>query len=285
MRHRSLFLRKLKNKILTIFSVCAIGFAISIMLWVIWVVIDFGKEALSFDLFINCSAPFGSMSYGFANAILGTLLITLGAAVLAVPPALLAGIFLSEFKEYTRTENSIRFACNVLMGMPSILVGLFVYMIIVVPTGQFSGLAGSIALAILMFPVIVQNTENMLAMVPDTLRESALALGMTRMRAILYIVCRSARNSLLTGILLSLSRVSGETAPLLFTAMFADSFPEGYLSQPTANLPVLITEYATNSPFEEMHQIGWSAALVVMVMVLLVNIFVRIFFREKKYGN
>ena len=171
------------------------------------------------------------------------------------------------------------------MGMPSILVGLFVYMIIVVPTGKFSGFAGSVALAILMFPVIVQTTENMLSMVPNTLRESALALGMTRMRATLYIICRSAKNSLLTGILLSLSRVSGETAPLLFTAMFADSFPTNYFSQPTANLPVLITEYATNSPFEIMHKIGWSAALVVMTIVLLVNISVRIFLREKKYGN
>ena len=285
MNQRSLLWRKIKNHILTFWSVLAIAFAISIMLWVIWVVIDYGKDALTPALFINCSAPYGSITYGIGNAILGTLLITIGAAIIAVPPALLAGIFLAEYKEYRKIGNAIRFASNILMGMPSILVGLFVYMLIVVPTGKFSGLAGSIALAILMFPVIVQTTENMLAMVPNTLRESALALGMTRMRATLYIVCRSAKNSLLTGILLSLSRVSGETAPLLFTAMFADSFPTNYFTQPTASLPVLITEYATNSPFEVMHKIGWSAALVVMTMVLLVNISVRIFFREKKYDN
>lgn len=285
MKQRSLLWRKIKNYLLTFFSICAIAFAIGIMLWVIMVVVNYGKEALSFSLFVNCSAPYGSMSYGIGNAIVGTILMTLGAAIIAVPPALLAGIFLAEYKEYRRLANAIRFASNVLMGMPSILVGLFVYMIIVVPTGNFSGLAGSIALAILMFPVIVQTTENMLAMVPNTLRESALALGMTRMRATLHIVCRSAKNSLLTGILLALSRVSGETAPLLFTAMFADSFPTSYWTQPTANLPVLITEYATNSPFEAMHQIGWSAALVVMVLVLMVNISVRIFFKEKKYGN
>ncbi len=285
MKQRSLLLRKIKNHLLNCFSIVAIFFAISVMIWVIWTVVSYGKEALTLSLFMNCSAPYGSIAYGIGNAIAGTLLITLGAAVIAVPPALLAGIFLSEYKEYRRLGNAIRFASNVLMGMPSILVGLFVYILIVVPTGKFSGVAGSIALAILMFPVIVQTTENMLAMVPNTLRESALALGMTRMRATLYIVCRSAKNSLLTGILLSLSRVSGETAPLLFTAMFADSFPTGYFTQPTANLPVLITEYATNSPFEVMHQIGWSAALVVMMMVLLVNITVRIFFREKKYGN
>ena len=285
MKQRSLLWRKIKNHILTFWSVLAIAFAISIMLWVIWVVIDYGKDALTPALFINCSAPYGSITYGIGNAILGTLLITIGAAIIAVPPALLAGIFLAEYKEYRKIGNAIRFASNILMGMPSILVGLFVYMLIVVPSGKFSGLAGSIALAILMFPVIVQTTENMLAMVPNTLRESALALGMTRMRATLYIVCRSAKNSLLTGILLSLSRVSGETAPLLFTAMFADSFPTNYFTQPTASLPVLITEYATNSPFEVMHKIGWSAALVVMTMVLLVNISVRIFFREKKYDN
>lgn len=285
MKQRSLLWRKIKNCLLNLFSICAIFFAISTMFWVIAVVINYGKEALSFSLFVNCSAPYGSMAYGIGNAIVGTVLMTLGAAIIAVPPALLAGIFLSEYREYQRLANAIRFASNVLMGMPSILVGLFVYMIIVVPTGNFSGLAGSIALAILMFPVIVQTTENMLAMVPNTLRESALALGMTRMRATLYIVCRSAKNSLLTGILLALSRVSGETAPLLFTAMFADSFPNGYWTQPTANLPVLITEYATNSPFETMHQIGWSAALVVMILVLLINISVRVFFKEKKYGN
>ncbi|NMA44172.1 MAG: phosphate ABC transporter permease PstA [Oligosphaeraceae bacterium] len=285
MKQRSLLLRKIKNHLLTAFSVSAIFFAVAIMLWVIWTVICHGKDALTPSLLVNCSAPYGSMAYGIGNAILGTMLITLGAAIIAIPPALLAGIFLAEYTEFPRLAGAISFAANVLMGMPSILVGLFVYTIIVVPTGKFSGFAGSVALAILMFPVIMRTTENMLSMVPNTLRESALALGMTRMRATLYIVCRSAKNGLLTGILLALSRVSGETAPLLFTAMFADSFPTSYFTQPTASLPILITEYATNSPFEVMHQIGWSAALVVMLLVLMTNISTRIFFREKKYGN
>lgn len=285
MKTRPLFRRKVKNHLLTLLSIGAVCFALGIMIWVIWTVIVSGREALSPELFVTCSAPYGSLSCGIANALLGTLLITLGAAVIAVPPALLAGIFLSEYKACRKTAACIRFAANVLMGMPSILVGLFVYILLVVPTGNFSGLAGSVALAILMFPVIVQTTENMLAMVPDTLRESALALGMTRTRATLHIIFRSARNPLLTGILLSLSRVSGETAPLLFTALFADRFPTGYWTQPTASLPVLITEYSTNSPFEAMHRIGWSAALVVMGLVLLINLAVRIFFREKKHGN
>lgn len=285
MSRRSLAWRKFQNRLLTVFSVGAIAFAIGIMFWVIWTVFDHGREALSPAMLVSCSAPYGSVTSGIGNAILGTLLMTAGAAVIAVPPALLAGIFLAEYREYRRLGQAIRFASQVLLGMPSILVGLFVYVLLVVPRGEFSGLAGSLALALLMFPVMVQTTENMLSMVPATLREAALALGMTRMRATLCIVCRSARNSLLTGILLSLSRVSGETAPLLFTAMFADSFPTGYWHQPTASLPVLITEYATNSPFESMHQIGWSAALVVMMMVLLINVSVRIIFREKSYGH
>ncbi|MEG1980741.1 MAG: phosphate ABC transporter permease PstA, partial [Victivallaceae bacterium] len=217
--------------------------------------------------------------------ILGTIIITFGAAVMAVPGALCAGIFLAEFKDHPKFSAFLRFSANVMMGMPSVLVGLFVYMILVVPSGRFSGFAASVALAILMFPVVMRTTEDMIAMVPDALRESALALGMSRSRATICIVCKSAKNGLLTGILLSLSRVSGETAPLLFTAMYSNSWPEGYFSEPTANLPVLITEYSTNSPFEAMHQMGWGAALVVTLLVLAINLCSRIFFREKKYGN
>jgi len=154
-----------------------------------------------------------------------------------------------------------------------------------VPFGNFSGFAGSVALAIIMFPVIMRTTEDMLRMVPNALRESALALGMTRMRTTLVVVCKSARKGLLTGILLSLSRVSGETAPLLFTALFADSWPGHYFTQPTANLPILMTEYATNSPFAVMHQKGWGAALVMLLLVLTLNLSTRVFFKEKKYGN
>lgn len=234
---------------------------------------------------MNPSKPYGIPHGGIANALLGTIMITLGAAIIAVPPAVCAGIYLSEYKEYTRISTILRFSANVMMGMPSVLVGLFVYIILVAPTGNFSGMAASVSLAIIMFPVIMRTTEDMLAMVPYALRESALALGMTRTRTTLTVVCKSARKGLLTGILLSLSRVSGETAPLLFTALFADNWPTGYFTNPTANLPVLITEYATNSPFQAMHEKGWGAALVVTLLVFLINLSTRIFFREKKYGN
>lgn len=285
MMKKSLTTRKIKDYILRVFSAFAVFVAVGAMLWILYTVCAYGVKALSLEFFLNPSKPYGSIGCGIANAFLGTILITLGAAVIAVPPAVCAGIYLAEYKDQKKAAAFLRFAANVMMGMPSVLVGLFVYMILVVPTRNFSGFSASVALAIIMFPVIMRTTEDMLAMVPNALRESALALGMTRTRTTLAIVCKSARNGLLTGILLSLSRVSGETAPLLFTAMFADSWPTGYFTEPTANLPVLITEYATNSPFEAMHTMGWGAALVVTMLVLIINICTRIFFREKKNGN
>lgn len=285
MKKKSLTARKFKDCVLRVFSAFAVFVAVGAMLWILGAVCSYGAEAISLEFLLNPSKPYGSIGCGIANALLGTIFITLGAAVLAVPPAVCAGIYLAECKEWKKGAAFLRFSANVMMGMPSVLVGLFVYMILVVPTGNFSGFAASVALAVIMFPVVMRTTEDMLLMVPNALRESALALGMTRTRTTLAIVCKSARNGLLTGILLSLSRVSGETAPLLFTAMFADGWPVGYFTEPTANLPVLITEYATNSPFEAMHAMGWGAALVVTMLVLILNICARVFFREKKHGN
>lgn len=282
MKPRTLVFRKLKDRLIRAFSTFAVFLAVGAMLWIIFTVIRFGAPAIDFGFLIHASKPFGMTDGGIANALLGTLLITSGAALIAVPPAICAGIYLSEFPDYPKISAILRFSANVMMGMPSVLVGLFVYMLIVMPSGNFSGFAASVALAIIMFPVIMRTTEDMLGMVPYALRESALALGMTRMRTTLAIVCRSAKNGLLTGILLSLSRVSGETAPLLFTAMFSDSWPTGYFTEPTANLPVLITEYATNSPFESMQRAGWGAALAVTALVLCINLGARIFFRERK---
>lgn len=273
--------RKIANAILEGFSWFAVAAAILAMLCIIGTVALKGGHALSLDFLLHRSAPYGADDGGIANAILGTLAITLGASVLAIPTAILAGIFLTEFHVDARVLAALRFAANVMMGMPSVLVGLFVYMAIVVPTRHFSGFAGSTALALLMFPVILRTTEDILNMVPNTLRESALALGMSRTRATLSIVCRSARNGLLTGVLLAVARVSGETAPLLFTALFADSWIDSYFTAPTPSLPVLITEYTTNSPFEAMHLQGWGAALVVMSLVLLLNLTARFLFKEK----
>ena len=279
MKRKSLRKRKILDYLSQAFSLCAVVVAVAAMAGILWTVARHGWHALSPEFLMRRSAPFGSQG-GIGNAILGTLAITLGASVMAIPLALLAGIYLSEYG-HGRLALALRFAANVLMGVPSVLVGLFVYTVVVVPTGHFSGMAGSLALAILMFPMILRTTEEILRMVPSSLREAALALGMSRQRAILGIVCRSAAPGLLTGILMAVARVSGETAPLLFTALFADSWLSGYFTQPTPSLPVLITEYTTNSPFPAMHAAGWGASLAVMALVLAINLSTRIFLRRK----
>lgn len=250
------------------------------MAWILFCVFAYGAEAVTPEFLMNCSKPFGLPDNGIANAVAGTLLITFVAAAITIPLGIAAGIYLSEFGKHSRMAGILRFCANVMMGMPSVIVGLFVYVAFVVPSGHFSGFAGSLALGIIMFPVVMRTTEDMLAMVPYTLRESALALGMTRARTTLSVVCRAAKNGLVTGVLLSIARVSGETAPLLFTALFMDDWPENFFSAPTANMPVLITQYA-DSPFPEMQTAAWGAAFVVTFLVLALNIFTRIAFRER----
>jgi len=284
-KRRGLFRRKLTDRIVAVLSVLALFIAVAGMIWILYTVLAHGASVLSWTFLSQPSKPYGVMNGGIANALLGTVAITLGATLIGIPPALLGGIYLAEFAKGTRTGDVVRFAANVMMGMPSVVVGLFVYAILVVPMHGFSGLAGSVALAILMFPVVLRTTEDMLLMVPDSLRESALALGCSRARTAVRIICRSARSGLVTGIMLAVARVSGETAPLLFTALWSDAWPTHYFSEPTANLPVLVTEYATNSPFEAQHAAGWGAALVVTVMVLLLNISTRIIFKEKHNGR
>lgn len=284
-RRRGLFRRKLVDRIVRILSVAALAVAVAGMIWILWTVVSRGAAVISLEFLTEPSKPFGAEESGIANALLGTLAITLGAALIGIPPAVLGGIYLAEFGRNTRVGNLIRFAANVMMGMPSVVVGLFVYAVLVIPLGTFSGFAGSVALAILMVPVVLRTTEDMLLMVPDSLRESALALGTTRARASLQIICRSARGGLITGILLAVARVSGETAPLLFTALWSDAWPKNYFTGPTANLPVLITEYSTNSPFADQHAAGWGAALIVTLMVLALNIATRIVFKEKHHGR
>lgn len=281
-RRRSPFWRKVQNTLVQGFSCVALAIAVGAMFWVLGTIVVKGADVLGWDFLTNPSKPYGLPGAGIANALLGTLLITLGAVVIAVPPAICAGIWLSEFGKKSRLADALRFCANVMMGMPSVIVGLFVYIVLVIPMGCFSGFAGSVALAILMFPVVMRTTEDMLLMVPDTLRESGLALGLTRTRVTLQIICRSARNGLVTGVLLAVARASGETAPLLFTALFANRWPVDFFSGPTANIPVLITEYATNSPFESMHRAGWGAALVITLLVFAVNLTTRLFFHERK---
>ena len=280
---RNIRYRKAKNALVNIFCVLSISIALFAMFWILHTVWTHGAHAISWEFLTEPSKPYGEPNSGIANALLGTIYMTLCATLSAVPPAMAAGIYLAEFGKNSRLGTAIRFCGNVLMGIPSIIIGLFVYIIIVVPTGNFSGWAGAVALSIIMFPVVMRTTEDILLMVPDTLRESALALGMTRMRATLCIIARSAKNGLFTGVLLALARVCGETAPLLFTALFADSWPSHFFGQPTASVPVLITEYTNNSPFEAMHSMGWGAALIMAFGILAINLITRIFLHEQKH--
>lgn len=283
MRRRPLFFRKTWDALLAVFSALSIVAALGGMGWILWTVASHGFSSLGWEFLTSPSKPYGETASGIANALLGTVMITAGATLISVPLALAAGIYLAEFGQGRRLADMLRFCANVLMGLPSIIVGLFVYVLLVEPMGRFSGFAGTVALSIIMFPVVMRTTEDMLSMVPYTLRESALALGMTRVRSTISIIFRAAKNGLATGVLLSLARVSGETAPLLFTAMFADAWPEGYFSEPTANIPVLINEYTMNSPFESMHAAGWGAALIISASILLINIATRVIFHEKRH--
>jgi len=277
---RSISFRKFKNNLMACLSVLAAIVGVFFLAWILFVVLKTGFSSLNWAFFTQPTKPYGIPDGGIANAILGTIFITAGAAAIGIPPGLLGGIYLSEFGRNSKLGDIIRFSSNVMMGIPSIIVGLFVYTLLVYTTKSFSGFAGSVALAIIMFPVIVRTTEDMLSMVPNQLRESALALGTPRWKATLSIIFRSARTGLITGILLSLARVSGETAPLLFTALWSDSWPFSFFTQPTANLTVTITEYATNSPFDEMHVKAWGAALLITIAVLCLNIICRILFKE-----
>lgn len=282
LKPRGLFLRKLKN--FTLIGVSAFGTVIAavFLIWILWTILRNGAESLSVEFLTQPTKPYGVPGGGMLNAILGTALITLAATLLAVPAGMLGGVCLSEFARSSRFGNAVRFSANVMMGMPSIIVGLFIYTLIVMTTGRFSGFAGSVALAIIMFPVILRTTEDMLCMVPNALRESALAIGAPRWRITLAVVFRSAKSGLMTGVLLAVARVAGETAPLLFTALTSDAWPTGFFTQPTANLTVTMTEYATNSPFETMHIRAWGAALIITAAVLALNILCRTIFREKK---
>lgn len=282
LKPRGLFLRKLKN--FTVIGISAFGTVIAavFLIWILWTILRNGAESLSVEFLTQPTKPYGVPGGGMLNAILGTALITLVATLLAVPAGMLGGVCLSEFARSSRFGNAVRFSANVMMGMPSIIVGLFIYTLIVMTTGRFSGFAGSVALAIIMFPVILRTTEDMLCMVPNALRESALAIGAPRWRITLAVVFRSAKSGLMTGVLLAVARVAGETAPLLFTALTSDAWPTGFFTQPTANLTVTMTEYATNSPFETMHIRAWGAALIITVAVLALNILCRTIFREKK---
>jgi phosphate transport system permease protein len=285
MKPRSPRGRKALNTMVNIAAVVSAVVGIVALFWITITVLIKGWGALNLDFFTRMPTPPGIEGGGLLSAMVGTLILTLLATLAAVPLGLLGGIFLAEFGQKSRVANDSRFSANVLMGMPSIIVGVFAYAVLVRTLGNFSGYAGAFALFILMLPIIIRTTEDMLRLVPNTLREAALALGFPRWRVTLSIVFRAAKSGLLTGILLAVARVSGETAPLLFTALnnpFQHFFqPNLGLDQPYPNLTVTIFDYAM-SPYPDWQTKAWGASLVITVSILLLTIVARWLIRERR---
>lgn len=245
---------------------------------VLFYVASRGIGGINLDFFTELPKPVGEKGGGMANAIVGSGELVGLACLIGIPPGVLAGVYLAEFGE-NRFGKVVRFSADVMSGVPSITVGIFVYTLIVMHTKKFSAIAGGIALAVLMLPTVTRTTEELLRLVPDALREAALGLGVPKWRATIRVVLRTAAPGIVTGIMLALARVAGETAPLLFTAFNNRFWSEG-LNEPTASLPVQIYTYAV-SPYEEWHRQAWAAALVLVTLVLLLDVLARFLVRHR----
>lgn len=260
-------------------SLATMGFGMVFLLWILAVLFAKGFASLSPTLFTTITPPPGS-SGGLANAIYGSVVIVAVATFISTPIGILAGIYLAEFGKRSPIAMLTRFINDILLSAPSIVIGLFVYTIYVAKVQHFSGWAGSFALGLIAIPVVVRTTENMLLLVPNSLREAAIALGAPMWKVILMVTLRAVRGGVITGILLAVARISGETAPLLFTAL-NNQFFTADMSQPMANLPVVIFQFAM-SPFEEWQQLAWAGALLITLSVLVLNILARTVFRQAK---
>lgn len=249
---------------------------------VIYYVFVRGIGGVDLAFFTELPKPVGEAGGGMANAVMGTLQLVALACLIGIVPGVAAGVYLAEFGR-TKLGRIVRFSADVLSGIPSITVGLFVYALVVARTQHFSAWAGGIALALLMLPTVVRTTEELLKLVPDSLREAALGLGVPKWRATLRIMLRTATPGIVVGVMLSVARVAGETAPLLFTA-FNNRFWAASLNEPIASLPVNIFTYAL-SPYEDWHRQAWAAALVLLVTVLSLNVTARFLLRDRMKGR
>lgn len=266
------------NRVALMLSMMAMILGMSFLAWILVVLLYKGFGALSLSLFTQPTPAPGSDG-GLFNAILGSVMMVGMSTFVATPIGILAGIYLSEFGRKGWLAPTTRFINDILLSAPSIVIGVFIYTVYVAQVQHFSGLAGSMALALIAIPVVVRTTENMLNLVPASLREAASALGAPRWKVVLYVVLRAARAGVLTGILLAVARVSGETAPLLFTAL-NNQFTSYDLNAPMANLPVVIFQFAM-SPYENWNSLAWGGAILITFGVLCLNIVVRTMFRKK----
>lgn len=276
----SIFARRKRTNIIGLsLSVVAMGLGMMFLLWILTILLVKGFSAISLTFFtVSTPAP-GSDGGGLANAIVGSLMMVGACTLISTPIGVLAGIYLSEYGDRSKMASVTRFVTDIMLSAPSIVIGLFVYAVFVAQMKHFSGWAGTVALSLIAIPVVVRTTENMLRLVPGSLREAAFALGTPRWKVAFMVTLRSAQSGVITGILLALARVSGETAPLLFTALNNQFFSLN-MNAPMANLPVVIFQFAM-SPYDNWVNLAWGGALLITFAVLLLNIVARIAFRNR----
>lgn len=272
--------RRVKNYIALTLSLLTMAFGLFWLLWILWTTVSKGIDGLSWDLFTQDTPPPNTDGGGLANALAGSGLLILWSTVLGTPLGILAGIYLAEYGRKSWLAEIIRFINDILLSAPSIVIGLFVYTLVVSRMQHFSGWAGVFALALLQIPIVIRTTENMIKLVPDSLREAAYALGTPKWRMILSITLKASLSGIMTGVLLAIARIAGETAPLLFTAL-SNQFWSTDMSQPLANLPVTIFKFAM-SPFAQWQSLAWAGVLVITLCVLVLNILARMIFVKRK---
>jgi phosphate transport system permease protein len=271
--------RQITNKVALTLSMAAMAFGLFWLVWILVTTLELGLAGLSLDLFTKMTPPPNSGDGGLANAIAGSLLLVGLATALGAPIGILAGVYLAEYGRNTWLGRCTRFINSILLSAPSIVIGLFVYAIYVERMGNFSGFAGVIALALIVVPVVLSTTENMLRLVPDSLREAAFALGAPKRIVIVKVALKASMAGVLTGILLAVARIAGETAPLLFTAL-SNQFWSLDLNKPIANLPMTIFKFAM-SPFKDWQELAWAGVFLITLGVLGLNIMARILFRTR----
>ena len=270
--------RKRVNQIALTLSLAAMAFGVFWLVWILWETIRQGIGGLAIATFTEMTPPPNEVG-GIANAIFGSLIMVAMATFVGTPIGIMAGIYLAEYNPKGWLSNVTRFVNDILLSAPSIVIGLFVYAVVVAYFKSFSGLAGALALALIVIPVVIRTTENMLQLVPPGLREAAYALGTPKWKVIISITLRAARAGVVTGVLLAVARIAGETAPLLFTAL-NNQFWTADISQPMASLPVTIFKFAM-SPYENWQQLAWAGVFLITVAVLALNILARVLTRTK----
>jgi len=274
----SLFRRKLLNSTMTVLTAMCAVFAVGSLIVILGYILADGIRALSIGFLLNSFKPIGEADSGIANEIVGSVILIGVGSLIGMPVGILAGIYLSEFGS-NRFGTLLRFLTDTLTGTPSIIVGVFVWTVMVHPMGHFSALSGAVALGIMMMPIVARTTEEMIRLVPHSLREAGLALGAPRWRVTLGVVLRTAGSGVATGAMLAIARISGETAPLLFTALGLNILSTD-LMRPMASLTVRIFYFA-GSPYEEWHNMAWAATLVLVTMILVLNVAVRVLARNR----